>query len=480
MREHINKSDAILALSLLAIIMPFYNSYPYLDDMVRLTYNYTGLIVQGRYLTEWFYTAMQSFKYTTFPDIYTFNLALIAFYFIALKRFVLDKSKAFADSGLLFILCILSSPFILENISYHIDSVGMFSSLVISITAGCITKNKFLLNFALSSILLFIATCFYQFSLNVYICTVAVLYISMENSRNERDMLAFIYNKVLALIASISVYMLIMRIYATDTYVDAHATIMTLDELNSGALKNNIESINSIIKSAFTPYYKTFFFPLLGLSIIGMIFSIVRSLSRRRYFSAACILIAPFICLAMIYLPAAIFSKPVIQPRILIAYGFFVYMMLVMALQVSAFKKYPMAIVAVLFAINVMTSSAFNKSQTYAINSTKSAMERIYMATPSNLRDDNGEVKVNFTNLYNHGMEFERNRKYFPVLDHLVRDPQKSPFLINGLNRYFRTGVKVSGNKKVDNCKFIGIASPWIYMDQCDGNIINVTFKNYY
>ncbi|MCL7678744.1 hypothetical protein M8369_32765, partial [Klebsiella pneumoniae] len=173
-----------------------------------------------------------------------------------------------------------------------------------------------------------------------------------------------------------------------------------LDELNSGALKNNIESINSIIKSAFTPYYKTFFFPLLGLSIIGMIFSIVRSLSRRRYFSAACILIAPFICLAMIYLPAAIFSKPVIQPRILIAYGFFVYMMLVMSLQVSAFKKYPMAIVAVLFAINVMTSSAFNKSQTYAINSTKSAMERIYIATPSNLRDDNREVKVNVTNLY--------------------------------------------------------------------------------
>ncbi|ELQ6045551.1 glucosyltransferase domain-containing protein [Cronobacter malonaticus] len=480
MRGYISKDDAVLALSLLAIIMPFYNSYPYLDDMVRLTYNYTGLIVQGRYLTEWFYTAMQSFKYTTFPDIYTFNLALIALYFIALKRFVLDKSKAFADSGLLFILCILSSPFILENISYHIDSIGMFSSLAISIAAGCITKKRFSLNFALSSILLFTATCFYQFSLNVYICTVAAISVSLLKDCDERDVLALILSKVLALIASICVYMFIMRIYATDTYVDAHATIMSLDELKNGALRNNIENINLIIKSAFTPYYKTFFFSLSALSVSGTIIALIRSLRERRFLASICILTAPTVCLAMIYLPAALFSKPIIQPRILIAYGFFVYIMVVMSFQVSAFKKYLMAIVAVLFAINVMTSSAFNKSQSYAINSTKSAMDKIYSATPSNLRDANGEVNVNFTNLYNHGMEFERNRKYFPVLDYLVRDPQKSPFLINGLNRYFRTGLKVSGNKTVSNCKPIGIASPWIYMDQCDGNIVNVTYKNYY
>lgn len=96
------------------------------------------------------------------------------------------------------------------------------------------------------------------------------------------------------------------------------------------------------------------------------------------------------------------------------------------------------------------------------------------------MKDSNGEVKVIFTNLYNHGMEFERNSKYFPVLNYLVRDPQKSPFLLNGLNRYFRTGIKVIRGKYVGDCNPVGVASPWIYLSTCDGETINVTFKNYY
>ncbi|EPN1696546.1 glucosyltransferase domain-containing protein [Cronobacter malonaticus] len=480
MREYLRKDDALLALSLLAIILPFYNSFPYLDDMVRLTYNYTGLIVQGRYLTEWFYTAMQGMKYTTFPDIYGFNLLFIAVSFLILKRYILDKQEFLNASGLLFILCILSSPFLLENLSYHIDSIGMFSSLMLSIASASIKQSRFDLRVFISTVILFIATCFYQFSLNVYICTVAIISLWQARGSEEKSLLLFILSKVVALFVALVIYMLVMRIYATDTYVDSHATLMTVEELKSGILYSNIVNINNIIESAFSPYYSVFFAVLMMLAAVGMVAMLTRSIANRRFVSAACIVTVPVVTILMIYLPAASFSRPIVQPRILIAYGFFIFVMLSMAMQVNALKKAAIGAVVAMFAINIMTASAFNKAQVFAITSTKNAMERIYSATPERYRDSNGELNVTFTNLYNHGMEFERNMKYFPVLEYLVRDPQKSPFLMNGVNRYFRTGVKPVSGGTVTNCEYIGMASPWIYLSSCDAKSINVTFKNYY
>lgn len=480
MKSFIKNDDAILVLSLMALIFPFYNAFPYLDDMVRLTYNYTGLIVQGRYLTEWFYTGMQGMNYTTFPDIYGFNLAFIVLCFVVVKRYVLDKHQDIRDYSLLFILCIFSSPFILENISYHIDSIGMFSSLTISIAAACANNKRFALRIAVSASLLFIATCFYQFSLNVYISTVAIIFLIKTEKTEDKDLLLYVSSKIIAMLACLVVYILIMKVYATDTYVDSHATIMSLEQIKSGILARNIGNVNSIIGSAFSPYYSIAFLILSLSSVVGIAYAALKNIRAGKFFSASCFVLCPAACLAMIYLPASVFSSPIIQPRILIAYGFFIFSLLVPSLSLSAIKKPAIIAVAILFSINVMTSSAFNKSQSFVINSTRTAMDKIYNEAPTAFRDNNGEIKVSLSGVYNHGMEFERNRKYFPVLDYLVRDPQKSPFLMNGLNRYFRTGVKAVSGESVKDCDYVGMASPWIGISTCSGNIVRVAFKDFY
>lgn len=480
MRDYLRNDNAILAFALLAIIMPFYSSFPYLDDMVRLTYNYTGLIVQGRYLTEWFYTAMQGMQFTTFPDIYYFNLAFVVFLTLSLKHYVLDRNEHLKYNGMMLIICIFSSPFILENLSYHIDSIGMFSSLILSIASACINNSRFVTRAISSAVILFIATCFYQFSLNVYICTVAIISLAMTKSHDDKSLLKFTFSKIISLLVAFIIYMSIMQIYATDTYVDSHATLMTLEEMNNGVLFNNITNINKIIKSAFTPYYSLFFILLISVALIGLIHQLIINIRNKRYLSVACLLAAPIVTLSMVYMPAALFSRPIIQPRILIAYGFFVFVLFSMSISIVSFKRIAFICVVALFTVNVMTASAFSKSQSFVIYSTKAVMDKIYTSTPESMKDSNGEVKVILTNLYNHGMEFERNSKYFPVLNYLVRDPQKSPFLLNGLNRYFRTGIKVIRGKYVGGCNPIGVASPWIYLSTCDDETINVTFKNYY
>lgn len=480
MNINIKRDDALLVVSLMALLLPFYTSLPYLDDMVRLTYNYTGLIVQGRYLTEWFYTAMQGMKYTTFPDIYHFNLAYIVLAMLMVKKFALERNINTKDVGLPLILCIFSSPFILENISYHIDSLGMFSSLAFSIAAASLSLRRQIITIICSSALLFIATCFYQFSLNVYICTVSLMALLMSKRDSESGLITFAAVKVVSLFVSLAVYMIILRNYATDTYIDSHASFMSYDDFKAGTLLFNIGNVNSIIEAAFTNYYKIPFFILLSMAIIGFIFALYTNLKSRRIISAACVLISPLICFLMIYMPAVLFSKPIVQPRILIAYGFFLCAMIYFAFQVDAFKKASIVLLSVLFAVNVMTASAFNKSQEFVIHSTKDVMEKLYYSTPAKFRAPNGELPVTLTNRYNHGMEFERNGKYFPILNYLVRDPQVSPFLINGINRYYRTGVKVERATYSKDCAQIGMASPWISLSSCDDSSVTVTFINHY
>lgn len=480
MNINIKRDDGILVASLIALLLPFYTSLPYLDDMVRLTYNYTGLIVQGRYLTEWFYTAMQGMKYTTFPDIYHFNLAYIVLAMLIVKKFALERNINTKNAGLPLILCIFSSPFILENISYHIDSLGMFSSLAFSIAAASLSLQRPVITFICSTILLFIATCFYQFSLNVYICTVSLMALLMSKRDSESGLIFFAAVKVGSLFVSLAVYMLILRCYATDTYIDSHASFMSYDDFQSGTLLFNIENVNNIIEAAFTNYYKIPFLILLSMAIIGFIFSFYTNLKNRRLISAACVILSPLLCFIMIYTPAVLFSKPIVQPRILIAYGFFLFALFYFATQIERFKKASILLFSILFAVNVMTASAFNKSQNFVIQSTKDVMEKIYGSTPVKFRSPNGELLVTLSNRYSHGMEFERNGKYFPILNYLVRDPQVSPFLMNGVNRYYRTGVKVERVINGRDCSSIGMANPWILLSSCEEGIVAVTFKNHY
>ncbi len=473
----------IMVAAVLAIIIPYVGSYPYLDDMVRITYNYTGLATQGRFLTEWFYTFMAGGKYTTFPDIYIFNLIFILSGCILTKKY-LDRHATKDSESAILLMCIFSSPFILENISYHIDSIGMFSSLYLSIVSAFFKSKSIYKTFITSTIILFIASCFYQFSINVFICSVAIYsaFIAVKKEANNLQVFKYILIKIVSLAVSLACTLLTMKVNASDGYSDVHATIMSVSDINNGLLIKNIKTISEILSSSFNFYGVVVLSIMMATFFIGLIHSCIAMGKERNVTALLLLILAPITCLSMIYLPASLFTKPIIQPRIMIAFGFLMCSLLVPLISLNKTHRFVFFAVISLVALNAMNSSAFNVAQRKIIESSVRISDRIYSNIPDSEKDKDGYVSVIFKGSYEHGMEAERNSKYFPILNHILRDPleYKSFFLLNGMNRYFRTGVKTPKNEVKCTNDDMYLTSPWLDIKSCTKGVAIAILKSSY
>lgn len=476
-----NAISIIVFSMLIFMLMTFYGSYPYFDDIVRLTYNYTGLSAQGRYFTEWFYVAMAWLKYTTFPDIYQFNLMIVLSGAVAISLYLKNKVPRIASYSSLLVASIFSSPFIIENIAYHIDSLGMFSSLYIAIISGMYCSESKIKNILVTSSMLLIATCFYQFSINVFICSVALLVLSDRvNNAALQESWRIILLKCIALSIAMPVYLLIMKLFAIDNYVDKHSSLMSMGELLNGRLTNNISAINDIILGSFNAYGVAIFIVIILSLFISIPLHIKKNYSSYGLQGVILIFLPVLVCVAMLYLPCVIFSSPVVQPRILIAFGFILACVMIISVSNKHTSIIASSSIIALLMLNIMNAAAFNNAQKKLINSTHDIMLKAYNATPDYLKDSQGYVYFVISGDYDHEMEVKRNSDFFPAIKFMLRDPITSPFLLNGVNRYFRTGMKFRPESSAEKCDKEIYFNPWMRIKDCNGKFIKIEVRNNY
>ncbi len=434
----------------LLFLVPFYGMPPYYDDLHRFSSDTTNLANQGRLFTEWIYTSIQSFKYNFFPDIYYFGIIFIAVISVAsyavARKITGKEGHAYV---MWFFLSIFSMPGIIQNISFHVDCIGMFSSLFISVLSGMIVGKRWYLHIAISTLGLCIATLFYQFSFNYYIMSCAAflfVYIAIGKISSLKETVLHILIKIPALIISIALSLFVKSVFINDAYFLGHSRFSTLTEMTDGGrLLRNIKRFIYIFENSFNDAQILIISLILVASLFSVIFCAIKLWKEKKYHGATLVLALPVISLLMVVLPGVLIYDPVIEQRTLAISGLILFSLIAPSIYLK--KAYPVVFIlaSILMTFNLMTASAFSAAQRYAVDKTRIYMDRLYLTTPDNYLNKDGKLKIGISmqERPNNTGTTKRNIEYFPSLKFMVMDYFWTPYQISAFNRYFNTGVEV-------------------------------------
>lgn len=433
----------------LLFLAPFYGMPPYYDDLHRFSSNTTNLANQGRLLTEWLYTSIQFFEFNAFPDLYYFGLVFIASISIAsyaLARKITGRDGE--DYVMWFFLSIFSMPGIIQNISFHVDCIGMFMSLYLSVIAGMIVNKGKLSHIATSTTLLCFATLFYQFSFNYYIISSAAflfIHISTGKVSGLKGACLHAAIKIPALIISIGLSLLVKSIFIRDKYFLDHSRFSTIQELIDGRLSRNIGKFQYILENTFSRMENLTISILFIVFMISLVICVIKLCKEKKLYVAVLVSILPLIALAMVLLPGVLIFNPVIEQRTLAMSGLLLFCFIAPGIYVK--KIYPVAFVlaSMVMAFNLMTVSAFTSAQRYAVDKTRVYMDRLYLTSPEEYFGKDGKLKIGISmqERPTHTGTAKRNIEYFPSIKFMVMDYFWTPYQMAAFNRYFNTGVDV-------------------------------------
>lgn len=451
---NINNIKSFFPLYVAVFLIPFMNMPPYVDDFNRFSSDVLALATQGRLLTEYAYTVLQGFNLHFFPEIYYFSLCYI-FAISALTYGLVLKKHNKEDHPLiiLFFISIFSSPAIIQNISFHIDSVGMFSAIYLAVVAGFCHFDSRIKTILLSTLFICLSTIFYQISFNYYVISLSVyILISSLNGKigSVRDVISTCIIKAIPLVASVAFALYIKHEFITNSYFTDHSKFASISQLSSGILYKNLSDYYSIISGSFNFVQICCILTIIAIYIALSIMLIASFIRGKRFHLASVYILLPLVFLSMLLLPSILLISPVLEQRAIPLYGtlFFVLLSPVLILKIK-FKIIYIPY-AIFLATMIMTVAAFTSSQKYAVERNLALMNRLYAESPDAYKSADGTVniKVAVQDYPDYIGPSKRNIAYFPALKYLMRDYFRSDYASSMFNDYYDTGVKIKWDAK--------------------------------
>jgi hypothetical protein len=294
----------------------------YVDDFSRAQTGYTGWGRLGRPLSD---LIMQSIGFSgnslvdtsPLPQILAVTVLCIGIYLCTLRTF---KEVSFIK--LIIFSIILVNPFFLQNMVYKYDSLPMS----IGVFCCCIaywfrSKNRYMDVF-ISTSLLVVSLCLYQSSTNIMIGLIALIAITplFYSSEPKQHSIDFII-KCLAYILSYVLYMaFITPYYGSQT---SRGEIIPLDTNGLTLIGETVTKTYELISVLFIgPISHFTLYIAIPISIIGFIYSLVKSLTHNKHtswsiFSTSLIALSPIIALSGIIGPLFLIKNVDIVPRTL-------------------------------------------------------------------------------------------------------------------------------------------------------------------
>ncbi|KAB3446683.1 hypothetical protein F9Z78_14755 [Escherichia coli] len=314
---HIIYSIAICFIYTGALII---NGNYYIDDFGRSLDGYTAWTMNGRPVAEILMLAISFGE--PLADISPLP-QLLGVIFISLSIAIIGQ-KTLSDRPFLACLSlapIITSPFILSNLSYKYDAATMGLSILLSTIPACLSFKKQKTDIAISTILLIMVLCLYQPAINAFIIISITVFV-IECNVKERDLKSLIA-KALSCILSLILYNYIIAKHTIKNHYNTQGSqILGANEIIDGICKN-ISTFNIFMHDIMTA-------PMIAISLTSLVISITfiiikikhnNKVSRSTLSSIILIFSIPSIML-MIYGPLLLLKNPVYHPRVLIGFGF--------------------------------------------------------------------------------------------------------------------------------------------------------------
>ena len=348
---------------LFAITIFFYYTYTspiinadrfYIDDLGRSIIGYTNWSINGRPLADAIMLLL-SFGYPLVdisPIPLVIGLVILSLSFV----FFVEKNMKNDD---FFIKCLLPivficNPFLLENLSYKFDSLPMLLSISFLIISYSFSNS--ILRIILPIVFVISSLSLYQASISLFVCFAAFEFLlALKNQYvSPSQGLYLILLRAMQLIVGYIIYTTFIADYfINEGYNKLHSENVKLSSDGFFQIIKNVDSFHRLIQE-----YTGFFGLTLLTSLVLILFisaskSSFDILKKRKtkstysYYILSLVSIAAFYIFSFLHL--SILKSPVIAPRVLISFGFFLFFCAYVISQVNIFK--PIIVLFVFFSL---------------------------------------------------------------------------------------------------------------------------------
>ena len=440
------KFDIPALIIVACFFIPFFSMPPFVDDVARYSYGYIGLASQGRFLTELYYILLNSAGKLITPDIYQLNIVIsFILMFFSVRYFCNRHFESSIIAKTTLICVMICSPFYLENMSYHVDIIGMSASYSFAILAS-LTYN-FKHSSTVRLILLLVASFFYQTSFAVFAgLIVAQCLGSSLNKKNQKENFSYLLKSIIIFSITFAIVQGCTSLFSTDKYVDNHTTLVHLNETGWHSFLFNIKTIFLLLTSLSNVQLVIIGIAIL-VSVSLCVFKGIQSILLKRYFDFFIFLIAIPVSFSLLFMPYALFENAIISARVLMSFPVFITVILwpLFYIKTSYVKGVVISFAAFYLFLTVSLSSiyvnAFQYESQYKIRKLNSIVDFL-----ENDSTGNSAAKVNFINEPRLPHYLSQIYMDYPILLEIVKFKLTSSWFMNAY--FWYAGINAEAVKE--------------------------------
>lgn len=420
---------AIAVLFLIAIIIPLMNLRPYWDDNPRFSTGYIGLLIQGRPLNELFYRFISGGPGLS-PDVYQMNLILFMLMAITLLRI-----KYLRDNTILFML-IFCNPFFIENLSYHVDVIGMVAAYVLAIHAAFYENEKTKKMFFISLLLALTSVLGYQSGFNAFFFSFIIATI-LDYHRDGR----FCFKNIKVRFAVLCIILpfckfitFLLGLLLSLIGKDANAYIETRLSIDISVAVNNALDFLTLFSGSFNYLQVSIF-------IISMTLLAISSVNAflRRNISVSVMFFVPITCIFVSIFPYVLISASnIVSSRVLFGFTGFYLSMYVITYYFSRSQTLKL-LISILMIFYIFSYVSFVSVYANAYNkfydSEVSTLKNIQSLIQYDSKGDVGDVMLCGDNKVTNGYILNAYTEY-PILKNVFRSFLSSEYWLNGVRSF--------------------------------------------
>ncbi|EOK4145790.1 TPA: glucosyltransferase domain-containing protein [Escherichia coli] len=309
----------------------------YVDDIGRTTHGYLSWDDNGRPLTSLIMklvtTNSSMIDVSPLPQLLGIILFCAAIHFLS-SRIGIDNEF----DRVLIVAATVSTPIILENLSYKFDALTMLLSAICFMVAPAISYKRKHYDYVTKIALIVSGLSMYQVNISFYIIASLCIFISTQNHKPDNAIKNAVIN-ALCLMGGYIVYsLIIVKVYVTGAYSLEHSKLVELGDIHK------VYDTALYYTKMIGLYYNGFeLYCLITLILIAFI-SLLCNFKGAAFCNVglacriACLATIP-LALTSVLIPISFLKYPVLHPRVLMPFSGFVFLVSFLSLAYNGLVK---------------------------------------------------------------------------------------------------------------------------------------------
>ncbi|MGS6177864.1 glucosyltransferase domain-containing protein [Enterobacter sichuanensis] len=317
------KPFLIYAIASLAYLFPIIKADRYfIDDYNRAILGYLSWSDNGRPFAD---IIMTSINFgTIISDISPLTQILGVASLFLVVVFLTSKGSLDITKSVLCSLCIISSPFMMETLSYAYDSLPMLLSISFIFLAFLLKTDSTPISFAWHCLCIVLSMCLYQASMGIYVILALLCYIENENL-DFNGFRALLSNAVSLIVSYVVYSKIIAPRFISGGYSIKRSEMIQLTSSDAiPSIISNIEKYIGFIKLGYPTPFLIVTAVVIVLGFYGLCVRAYTFFSRKNkstIIASAITLLSPIAIAFMAIVPLSILAHPPLMSRVLMVVG---------------------------------------------------------------------------------------------------------------------------------------------------------------